>query len=326
MSSHPRAVFGMPAYNRPDALPRALESLLSQTRDDFAIVIVDDAPSPEVRAIVAEYSALAPGKIVYVPNPVRLGMVGNWRKAFDVSVEKFPRCEYFAWVSDHDIWHPRWLDVLVAALDARREVVMAYPQMQRVFPNERRTVERRFDTVGVTSRAARLRAATRQLTAGNGIYGLFRVSALAQAGVFRAVLMPDRQVLLALALLGEFAHVPEVLWYREVAGVFSFSRQRRMFFTTHVPLHTHLPANVQHFGVALWDLVVRGTGRPAFGRLRGFGYALLQISYSVRREVMRDDADWRVALQRTALGRRLLQASPADAPADAEEGAEAATR
>jgi hypothetical protein len=275
-----------------------------------------------VKAIVDTYSALSPC-IVYEPNPVRLGMVGNWRKAFDRARALFPECEYFAWVSDHDTWHPRWLEVLVRSLEDRREIVMAYPQMQRVFPDGRRTtVSRRFDTVGVTSPAARLRAATSQVTAGNGIYGLFRVSALQQVGVFRAVLMPDRQVLLALTLIGEFAHVPEVLWYREVAGVFSFSRQRRMFFTTHVPLHTHLPANVQHFGVALWDLVVRGTGRPAFGRLRGLGFALLQILYSIRREVTRHDADWRLALQRTALGRWLLTPSSEDV----EEGAEAAAR
>jgi glycosyltransferase involved in cell wall biosynthesis len=49
MPSAPRTVLGMPAYNRPDALPRVLESLLSQSCQDFALVIVDDAPSDEVR-------------------------------------------------------------------------------------------------------------------------------------------------------------------------------------------------------------------------------------------------------------------------------------
>ena len=78
----------------------------------------------------------------------------------------------------------------------------------------------------------------------------------------------DRQVLVALALLGEFRHVPETLWYREAAG-FSYKRQRRMFFPDHIPLHTYLPANVQHFGVLLWDFVVRGRGRPAVSRARG---------------------------------------------------------
>jgi glycosyltransferase involved in cell wall biosynthesis len=299
MTSSPRVVFGMPAYNRPGSLAQVLESLLTQTRTDFAIVIVDDSPSPDVQAIVEAYRATDP-RLVYEANPVRLGMIGNWRRAFDRATELFPSAEYFAWVSDHDMWHPRWLEVLAGVLDTYPQVVLAYPQMQRVFPNERRAITRGFDSFGVTSRIERLRRATGEMTAGNCIYGLFRVSALAQAGVFRPVLMPDRQVLLTLVMLGEFRHVPEVLWYREVAGVFSFSRQRRMFFTDRVPLHTYLPANVEHFGLALWDLVVKGRGRPAFGRVRGLGYALAQMAFSARRELTRSDADWRAFFKRPA--------------------------
>ena len=248
--------------------------------------------------------------VTYYANPELLGMIGNWRKAFDRARELYPDSEFFAWVSDHDVWHPRWLEVLMAALDGRAQAVMAYPQMQRVFPTERRAITRLFDTTGLPGPAARLRAATSEMTAGNCIYGLFRTTALERAGVFRPVLMPDRQVLLALSLLGEFRHVPEVLWYREVAGVFSFSRQRRMFFPTRIPLHTYLPANVQHCALLVWDFAVRGRGRPAFGRVAGFGYAVLQIAYSVRRELVRHDAAWRVAL------RRLRGGSGGNAPGD----------
>ncbi len=317
MTADARVVFGMPAYNRPDALAQVLESLLSQTYPDFALVIVDDNPTPDVKAIVDTYAA-ADRRISYSPNPVRLGMIGNWRKAFDRGRELYPRSEFFAWVSDHDVWHPRWLEVLIGALEGRPRAVMAYPQMQRVFPDERRAITRLFDTSRLGGPAARLRAATREMTAGNCIYALFRTSALERAGVFRPVLMPDRQVLLALCLLGEFRHVPEMLWYREVAGAFSFSRQRRMFFPTHIPWHTYLPANVQHFALLVWDFAVRGRGRPAFGRITGLRYALLQLFYSIRREATRDDAAWRVALGRTALG-RLLPAPDAD---DSTERAE----
>jgi glycosyltransferase involved in cell wall biosynthesis len=298
-----RAVFGMPAYHRPEALARVLESLLSQTMPSFAIVIVDDKPTPEVRAIVDTYAALHP-RITYEPNPVRLGMIGNWHKAFTRARELYPESEFFAWVSDHDVWHPRWLEVLTGALDANPGAVMAYPQMQRMFPAERRPVERLFSTAGVTAPLARLRAATWQMTAGNCIYGLFRARALAQVGVFRGVLMPDREVLLALCALGEFVHVPQVLWYREVAGVFSYSRQRQMFFPDRVPLHTYLPANVQHCGLLFWDFAVRGRGRPAIGRAAGAVYAVMQLLYSVRRETMREDADWRVALRGLRPGTR----------------------
>ena len=304
MSARPRVVFGMPAYKRPDRLAQTLESLLAQTCRDFALVIVDDGPSAEVQAIVDTYKALD-DRIHYEPNPVRLGMIGNWRKAYFRGRELFPESEYFAWVSDHDVWHPRWLEVLMAALDEHPHLVVAYPQMQRLFPASRRAITRRFDATRTTDPAARMRSAlvgSGGITAGNCIYGLFRAGALERAGVFRPVLAPDRQVLMTLILLGEFMHVPEILWYREVAGMFSYGRQRQMFFPGRSPLHTYLPANVQHCGLMLWDLGVRGKGRPGFGRLAGVGYALFYLWLSSKRELTKKDARWRVMFERSRGG------------------------
>jgi hypothetical protein len=185
---------------------------------------------------------------------------------------------------------------------------MAYPLMYRVYPSDaRRRIPRVADTVGVKRPEERLRTTITKMAAGNAIYGLFRVSALVQAGVFRAVVEPDRQVLVALALLGEFRHVPEFLWYREVSGAFSYQRQRRMFFPTHVPWHTYLPPNLQHFGVLFWDFAVRGRGRPLAGRAAGARYAALQLWYSTVRAVTRSYA--------------ARKAAPRSAPAAAAETA-----
>lgn len=302
----PRVVFGMAAYNRPGTLAQVLESLLSQTYADFAIVIVDDGPQPDVAAIVDTYARRDP-RITYEPNPVRLGMVGNWRKAFERGREIHPESEYFAWVSDHDFWHPRWLEVLVGELDRHPQVVLAYPRMVRIFPKYRKLITRQFDTLGMTRPLARLRAATTgMITAGNCIYGLVRSSALLQAGIFPAVLMPDRFIMLQLALLGQFRQVPEYLWYREVAGRFSYGRQRQMLFADQVPLHTHVPVHLQHCGAMIWHWGLKARGRPAMGRLKGLGYAVAQLWYSTKREVVRDDSRWRERLRQTALGRRLL--------------------
>lgn len=296
----------MAAYGRPSTLAEVLESLLSQTYDDFAIVIVDDRPSPEVAAIVDTYAKLFP-RITYEANPTRLGMVGNWRRAFERGREIYPDSAYFAWVSDHDFWHPRWLEVLVGVLDEHSQVVVAYPQLQRIFPKYRKAITRTFDTFGMTSPLARIRSATTgMITAGNCVYGLFRSTALAQAGVFPAVLMPDRLLLLQLAFVGQFRQVPEILWYREVAGAFSYGRQRQMLFVDAAPIYTYLPVHVQHCGVLLWHFVVKGRGRPAVGRLIGLGYAVAQLWYSTKRELVRDDSRWRESLRQTALGRRLL--------------------
>lgn len=289
----PRVVFGMPAYGRADALPRTLESLLAQTVRDFAIVIVDDAPSPEVAAIVARYAAID-ARVTYEPNATRLGMVGNWRHAFSRARALHPGSEYFAWVSDHDVWHPRWLEALLPALEADDDVVMAYPHAVRLLPQARRRFEGTFDTGGTADRSDRLRGTMTQMTAGNAIYGLFRIDALKRVGVFRPVLLPDRLVLSALSLLGTFRHVDEMLWYREASSLFTYDRQRATLFGGRAPLYTWLPVDLQHLALLIWDFAVRGQGRPAFGRLAGLGHALAFFWYSVSRR----EARWRETIVR----------------------------
>jgi glycosyltransferase involved in cell wall biosynthesis len=302
----PRVVFGMAAYGRHDTLAQVLESLLGQTCQDFAIVIVDDRPLPEVTAIVETYARSDP-RITYEANPFRLGMIRNWRKAFERSRELHPASEYFAWVSDHDFWHPRWLEVLVDELDRDPGVVLAHPQIVRIFPKYRKLITRVFDTADVARPIARVRATTSGLiTAGNCIYGLFRAAAIEQAGGFPPVLMPDRLLLLHLAILGRFKQVPDYLWYREVSGSFSYKRQRHMLFAERVPLYTYVPVHLQHFGVLVWRFGAVGAGRPVVGRVRGLACAAAQLWYSTKREIVRDDSRWREALRRTALGRRLL--------------------
>ena len=46
-------------------------------------------------------------------------MVGNWRKVFEEARARYPKSEFFAWVSDHDVWHARWLEMLVSVLESR---------------------------------------------------------------------------------------------------------------------------------------------------------------------------------------------------------------
>jgi hypothetical protein len=285
----------MPAYNRPDALPRTLESLLSQTHDDFALVITDDHPTPEVAAIVHGYAGGAP-PVIYEANHARLGMVGNWRKVFARARELYPRSEYFAWVSDHDVWHARWLQELVGTLDADPEVVLAYPGSVRMVPDGVRTEKPGLETRGMTRPGERLRKAAQSLPAGDAIYGLMRADALQAAGVFRHVITPDRQVLLALSLLGQFAQVPEVLWYREVLRVFDLGRQREAFFPDGAPLYSYLPSHLQHAATLLWDFGVQGRGRPQVGRLAGVGLAATQLWISSIRQVSLPKSTWRLTL------------------------------
>jgi glycosyltransferase involved in cell wall biosynthesis len=286
VNASPRVVLGLPAFARPDSLPRALESLLSQTYQDFALVVVDDAPDAKVAPIVDRYARHYP-RITYAANPARLGMVGNWRKVFQEGRARYPGSDYFAWVSDHDVWHARWLETLVSVLDQEPSVVVAYSASLRTTSDDAWLEKKGFDTAGIRRASTRIARAAEQMLAGDMIYGLIRARTLEAAGVFQHVVTPDRQVLLALSLFGGVRHVPQVLWYREMERDFDLERQRKVFFPDGTPLYAYFPSHLQHCALLLWDFGIRGKGRPQFGRFAGASYAAVHLWFSLARQLPR---------------------------------------
>ena len=266
-----RVAIGAPLYNHADELGEAVESLLLQTHQDFRLVCVDDQSTDGTEEVVREYSALD-SRITYTKNPRRLGMIGIWRRAFELALEAEPDAEYFAWASDHDVWHPRWLETLVRVLDERPEVVLAYPRNWRIGPDGLMTDKRpwEFDTTGVENRRDRFRRTMRHMSAGNMIYALGRADAIRRAGIFRHVLVPDRLLLMELSLEGQFHQVSEMLWFRRWYGpIFSLGRQRRAFFPDGRPLYAYLPWWIGHAASLTWTLGVRAERSPEIGRATG---------------------------------------------------------
>jgi glycosyltransferase involved in cell wall biosynthesis len=269
MSGGPRVVFGVPMYNPGEAVVEALESLLAQTYGDYAIVVVDDSTTDERGQVVRRYAARREG-IVYERNDQRLGMARNWRRAFTLANQRFSGFELFAWGSDHDIWHPRWLEVLVAALDADPGAVLAYPLSWRIGDDgEVLRAAGEFDTAGMDDPRERLDAVIDGMAAGTMVYGLYRARALARAGVFLDYLAPDRLLLTELSLYGRFVQASETLWYRRYRHDVNPERQRRALFASGVPRSAYLPWRLVHAVVLARRLVIKGTGRPEIGRVDG---------------------------------------------------------
>ena len=266
----PVALIGLPLYEQEEYLPEALASLLSQTRTDFELFVVDDSAGESPGAIIR---ALAAGdnRVHYERNPRRLGMVENWRRAFSVATAAHPRTRYFAWASDHDVWHPRWLESLVRALECHPERVAAYPRNVRTSPNG--TVIRKpwtYSTDSADGPLERVRSASRGMSAGDMVYGLFNVDALRRAGVFRSVPLPDRLLLTEVALLGELVQVDEILWHRRMLSPpFSVERQRASLFAGRMPRHSRLPWPVQHAAILVWNLVAKAALAPEVTRATG---------------------------------------------------------
>src|SRR5262245_12716949 len=276
----PRVIIGSPLFNHAKDFREAIESILAQTYSDFALILVDDCSTDETPAIAREYAALD-SRVTYLANDTRLGLVDNARRAFEEARQRHPDAEYFAWASDHDLWHPRWLRELVDVLDRHAEVVLAYPLNRRIGASGEILARKpwSFDTFGITNSWTRLSLSIRKMSAGNMVYGLYRVPLLARAGVYRRVLVPDRLLMTELAVYGQFKPVPQVLWFRRWYGrIFSLGRQRKTFFPHGRPLYMYAPWWMSH-GVSLfWTFGVRKQGLPA---VTGIAGAMLGLKYLV---------------------------------------------
>jgi glycosyltransferase involved in cell wall biosynthesis len=217
----------MTLYNNATHLPHAIESLLAQTFDDFVLLLLDDASSDSTEIVARQYVERDP-RVRYMRHSTRQAMIATWREVVQIAAREWPSAEYFAWVSDHDWWHPRWLERLLVELEDDAGAVLAYPITRRVSQGgaEIEKGARLFDTAAIPDLHARWRHFCREgVGSGDMVYGLMRMSALQRAGIFRDVLRPDRLVIVEMTLQGRIRQVPEVLWYRRQSEGTSVERQ-----------------------------------------------------------------------------------------------------
>ena len=282
----PGALVGIGAtlYNRAPHLREALDSLLAQTYEQFHLVLIDDASTDETETIAREYAA-RDSRVTYIRHDRRSGLTATWRHAFTAATAD-PSVRYFAWASDHDRWDPRWLERLIAELETRPELVLAYPLTRRLDAEGRLLDKppRLFETAGMGTLDERWPYVCREtVAAGDMVYGLMRVEAVRRARGFRDVLCPDRLLMAELALRGEFRQVREELWFRRQFAEGSVARQRRSLFADRAPRGRWLPPWVQH-GRALWRVYV--AGEPDLAQRRSAARRVVQYTaqYALRHQ------------------------------------------
>jgi glycosyltransferase involved in cell wall biosynthesis len=287
MTFAPRVAFGIPVYNHAHQLRRTLESILSQTCRDVGIIVVDDCSTDETPQILAEYAALDP-RLQVTCNDQRLGYTRNAMKAYRLARERFPGIAYFAWGSDHDLWHREWLRLMIEALDAAPRAAMAWSWYHRI-SGEGDIVSSRRDMLGTGASDSvfdRVLYAASSLAAGSLVHGLMRVAALERTSGLRLVLVPDRLLITELATFGPFVEVPEFLWFRRYFALVSHDRQRRSSFPGQMAAFTYLPVPVQHFLVLTQVYALHRLAGGKFSRLDGLKLAFMYARqrYRSRRE------------------------------------------
>lgn len=97
----------IPAYNRPDTLQLAINSVLEQTYQNIEIVICDDSTNHRVQEMLEQHYFHSFPQIKYYKNERNL-FLGNWHKCFDLASG-----EYINYLMDDDVFHREKIEKMI---------------------------------------------------------------------------------------------------------------------------------------------------------------------------------------------------------------------
>ncbi len=108
----------IPAYNAADTLESAIRSVLSQTRNDFELIVVDDGSQDGTLALAGSFESDPRVHVISQPNQG----LASARNAGIVH----SRGRYVGFLDSDDLWMPSYLEVTGDALDADSGAGFAY--------------------------------------------------------------------------------------------------------------------------------------------------------------------------------------------------------
>lgn len=112
MHESPLVSIGLPVFNRPELLRKALKSLVQQSYSNIEIIISDDcSPDRGTRDVVLEFKKIDT-RIRSYRQKKNIGQFGN-----HIFVLKKARGLYFFWASEDDLWHPEFVEAGIQALE-----------------------------------------------------------------------------------------------------------------------------------------------------------------------------------------------------------------
>ena len=122
-SKGPCVSIGLPVYNAQTHLRQSLDSILTQSFEDFELIISDNASTDKTREICREYADKDP-RIRFYSQEINRGAAFNMNRVVELS-----RGKYFKLAADDDICGPDYLKHCVEVFDrAPCHVVLCYPK------------------------------------------------------------------------------------------------------------------------------------------------------------------------------------------------------
>jgi len=201
----PKVSIGLPVYNGSKFLAEAFQSALSQTYDNFELIVSDNA-STDATADICKSFASKDGRITYHRHDRNMGAGPNhnW-------VARRASGKYFKWASDDDLMEPQYLEKCVAALERAPDAVLCQ-SVTRIVSESGESIATHLAHLDSARASDRFAAIILKPHWCVEVLGVIRTSALARTNLEADYFGGDKTLLAELALLGPFLQVPEPLF------------------------------------------------------------------------------------------------------------------
>ena len=199
---------GMPVYNGANFIREALDSILSQTFENFELIISDNASTDETEKICREYMA-KDSRVRYYRSHQNLGAAWNFNRVFELSSGK-----YFKWAAHDDLIAPDFLLKCVEVLEQDPALILCHSQAKVI--DDRGSVLEEYQ-VKLNTNSPKPQERFHELLHQHlcfPIFGVIRSSILKKIEPLMGNYShADGILLLKFALLGRFEEIPEYLFF-----------------------------------------------------------------------------------------------------------------
>ena len=216
----PKVTILVPTYNRAGLLPEALQSALSQTYNNFELVILDDASTDNTKEVIQHF--LKDSRVRYVAHPRNIGIAANRNHGLSLA-----QGQYIAMLDSDDVWLDKdKLAKQVAYLEQNNDCVLVGTWVVQIDEEGNQLKNISFAKTDADIRASIL---YRNHIAQSSV--LFRKDAALKAGEYDKTLatMEDHDLWLKIGVQNKFATLPiYALGYRIHKGGITKSHKLRV--------------------------------------------------------------------------------------------------
>ncbi len=177
----PKISVCIPAYNSVNHIGKTIQSVLSQTMEDFELIILDDKSTDGTPEVIKMYSD---PRINVICHPQNLGFEGNWNQTIETASG-----EFYKLLPGDDVLYPTCLEKQLAILEAKEnsDVAMVCCARDIIDQSGKKIMQRCNFSKDI--KIDGIKAVKQSVRSGSNLFGepgavLFRRSLLEKAGPY----------------------------------------------------------------------------------------------------------------------------------------------